>query len=182
MITPMDIQNHEFQVKLRGYEKDAVKHFLYAVAEDFENLIEQNHKMAQELAVLRERVKDIENRDKVLKATLVTAQQVKTDIQENAEKEADLLLREAQLKADKVYEDAKGQVDRVNKQLADVRRVRDDLLAEAEMMVSRFSHFVEAERLLSMESDKLHSFVTRRKPEGQDSGAKSKPKIRKVNG
>jgi len=181
MITPMDIQNHEFQLKWRGYEKDAVKHFLYAVAEDFENLIEQNHKMAQELAVLRERVKDIENRDKVLKDTLVTAQQVKTEIHENAEKEAELLLKEAQLKADKVYEDAKGQVDRVNKQLVDTRRVRDDLLAEAEMMVSRFSHFVDAERLLSLESDKLHSFVVRRQPEESKRVTKPKP-IRKVNG
>ncbi len=179
MITPMDIQNHEFHVKWRGYEKDAVKHFLYSVAEDFEHLIEQNHKMAQELAILRERVKDIENRDKVLKDTLITAQQVKTEIHENAEKEADLLIKEAWLKADKVYEDAKGQVDKVGKQLVDVRRVRDDLLAEAEMMVSRFTHFVEAERQLSMESDKLHNFVSRKALD--EESAKIKP-IRKVKG
>ncbi len=163
MITPMEIQNHEFRTKWKGYEKEAVRHFLYAISEDFENLIEQNHKMAQELAVLRERVKDMESRDKVLKDTLVTAQQVKADLQENAEKEAELIIMEAQLKADKVYDEAKEQWNRVRKQLVEVRRVRDDLLAESEMMVSRFSHFVEAERQLATESDKLHSFVARKK-------------------
>ena len=161
MITPMEIQNHDFSIQLRGYEKEAVRHFLYALAEEFETLIEQNHKMAQELAVLRERIKDMESRDRVLKDTLVTAQQVKTDIQENAEKEADLIIREAMLKADKVYEDAKSQLDKVRRQMVELRRIRDDMLAESEMMVSRFSHFVEAERQLAVESDKLHNFNLR---------------------
>ena len=163
MITPMEIQNHEFRMQMRGYEKEAVKHFLYAVAEDFEAMIEQNHKMAQELAILRERIKDMESRDKVLKDTLITAQQVKKDIHESAEKEAELIVREAHLKADKIHENAKEQVNHVLEQLVDVRRVRDDLLAEAEMMVSRFGHFVEAERGLATESDKIQRFTSRKK-------------------
>ncbi len=177
MITPMEIQNHEFRFKWRGYEKEAVRHFLYAIAEDFENLIEQNHKMAQELAILRERVKDMESRDKVLKDTLVTAQQVKTDIHENAEKEAELIIKEAQLKADHVYDEVKQQLDHVRKQLRDIKRVRDDMLAESEMMVSRFSHFVEAERQVAVEADKLHGMILHRKqkqPVKQAADAKRK--------
>lgn len=180
MITPMEIQNHEFTSKLRGYEKEAVRHFLHAVAEDYENIIEQNHKMAQELAILRERVSDMESRDKVLKDTLVTAQQVKTDIHENAEKEAELIIKEAQLKADEIYEDARNQVDKVRRQMAEVRRVRNDLLAEAEMMVSRFGHFVEAERDLSVESDKLLNIVPHKKPAAKKTNAAPQP-IRGVN-
>ncbi|CAM2007806.1 DivIVA domain-containing protein [Acanthopleuribacter pedis] len=155
MITPLEIQNHEFTSRLRGFNPEEVKHFLYAVAEEFEKLIEQNHQMAQELAVSRERIKDMESREKVLKDTLVSAQQIKADIQENAVKEADLIVKEAQLKADALRERAREDVRTTQTHLADLRRTRNDLLAEAEMMVSRFTHFVEAERDLANEADAL---------------------------
>lgn len=162
MITPMEIQNHKFSQRWRGFDPEEVKHFLYAVAEEFEDLSEQNHKMAQELAILRERVNDMEGRDKVLKDTLVTAQQIKTDINQNAEKEAELIIKEAQLKADTMYETARNELSKVRTQMAELRRVRNDMLAEAEMMVTRFNHFVDAERSSAEESDKLQSFSVKR--------------------
>ena len=155
MITPLEIQNHEFTTRLRGYNPEEVKHFLYAVAEEFEKLIEQNHQMAQELAISRERIKDMESREKVLKDTLVSAQQIKADIQDNAVKEAELIIKEAQLKADSLRERARDDVRQVQTHVADLRRTRNDLLAEAEMMVSRFTHFVEAERDIASEADEL---------------------------
>lgn len=161
MITPMEIQNHSFTQKFRGCDPEEVKHFLYAVAEEFEQLSEQNHRMAQELAILRERVSDMEARDKVLKDTLVTAQQVKTDISKNAEKEAELIIKEAQLKADGLIDRARGEVDKVRRQMTELRRMRSDILAEAEMMVNRFTHFVEAERTASDEADKLQTIELR---------------------
>lgn len=165
MITPMEIQNKEFGSKWKGFNPEEVKHFLYLMAEEFENLIERNHKIAREVSVLRERLKDLEARDKVLKDTLISAQQIKTDIQENATKEADLILKEAQLKADAMFEAAKVKVGQLRHQMVETRRVRDDLLAEAEMMVSRFNHFVDAERQMASESDKLHNFSIRKKAE-----------------
>lgn len=168
MITPMEIQNHQFSTRWRGFNPEEVKHFLYAVAEEFEELSEKSHKMAQELAILRERVKDMEGRDKVLKDTLVTAQQIKTDISANAEKEAELIVKEAQLKADTLYETARGELAKVRAQMAELRRSRNDMLAEAEMMVSRFGHFVEAERAGAEEADKLQSFARKRRPAAPD--------------
>jgi len=165
MITPMEIQNKEFASKWKGFDPEEVKHFLYLMAEEFENLIERNHKVVREVSVLRERLKDLEARDKILKDTLISAQQIKTDIRENATKEADLILKEAQLKADAMFEAAKAKVNQLRQHMVDTRRVRDDLIAEAEMMINRFNHFVEAERQTASESDKLHNFNMRKKAE-----------------
>ncbi len=164
MITPLEIQNHKFSAKLRGYAPEEVKHFLYAVSEEFENLMEQNHNMSRELTILRERLKNMESRDRVLKDTLVTAQQIKTDIHTNAEKEAELIVKEAQLKAERLYDEAREEVARIRHQASEVRRMRNDLLAEAELMVSRFNHFVEAEQQEARESDKIHEFAPRPRP------------------
>jgi len=167
MITPMEIQNKDFASKWKGFDPEEVKHFLYLMAEEFENLIERNHKATREVSILRERLKDLEARDKILKDTLISAQQIKTDIHENATKEADLIIKEANLKADAMFEAAKAKVYQLRQQMVETRRVRDDLLAEAEMMVNRFNHFVDAERQMADESDKLHNFSIRKKAEQQ---------------
>lgn len=171
MITPMEIQNKEFTTKWKGFDPEEVKHFLYLMAEEFENLIERNHKVVREVSVLRERLKDLEARDKILKDTLISAQQIKTDIRENAAKEADLLLKEAQLKADAMFEAAKSKVNQLRQHMVDTRRVRDDLIAEAEMLINRFTHFVDAERQTATESDKLHNFSMRKKREEMEKPA-----------
>lgn len=159
MVTPLEIQNQEFKKSLKGFNREEVKHYLYLISEEFESLLEQNRQLSQELAVLRSRVKDMEDRDRILKDTLITAQRIKEEIRQNATKDGELIIREGQLKAEMLYEDAKKQVDQVARQIMELRRTRNDILAEVEMMVARFSHFVEVERGLAQESDKLHSFV-----------------------
>lgn len=158
MVTPLEIQNHGFRTRINGFDKEEVKQFLYALAEEFENLLEQNHKQAKEVSVLKARLKDMEARDKILKDTLISAQQIKQDAHENAVKEAELIVKEGRLKADAMVEDARSEVKTVNRQLHEVRRVRNDLLAEVEMMVTRFEHFVDAERHAAADSDKLLQF------------------------
>lgn len=162
MLTPLEIQNHEFAKKIQGYDRDEVRRFLYQVAESMESMVEQNHKIASELRVQKERVKDMESREKVLKDTLVSAQQIKADIRETAQREADLLMREAQLRADALYEDAKEAVDQLRSQLAALRRIRQDMLAESEMLVQRFNHFLEAEQNIAEEEDKVRKFTAKR--------------------
>ena len=164
MLTPLDVQKHQFTVKFKGFDREEVRHFLYAVSEELEKLVEKNQRLSQELALVRERVKDMASREKALKDTLITAQQIKADFQENAEKEAELIIKEAQLKSDRFHERAKEKVDDLHRQISELRRVRNDILAETEMMVSRFTHFVDAEREMALENDKLQSFITHKKP------------------
>lgn len=180
MIKPLEIQNHTFRKVWKGFDQDEVRQFLFAVAEDFADLLETNHRMAHELSALKDRLHDMESRDKILKDTLVSAQQIKAEIQENAHKEAQLLLKEAQLQADKVYEDARDQVEYVRRQLSDLQRVRGDMLAEAEIMVSRFNHFIEAERASAQETSKLQALqVRKQRPKVQEIQSDHEPPTRR---
>lgn len=185
MIKPLEIQNHTFRKGWKGYDTDEVRQFLFAVAEDFASLLEHNHRMAHELSALKDRLHDMESRDKILKDTLVSAQQIKAEIQENAHKEAELLLKEAQMQADTIYEEARDQVEHVRRQLIDLQRVRGDLLAEAEIMVSRFNHFIEAERTSAKETSKLQTMQSRKpKPKVQQLQANdehpARPKVKQI--
>ena len=163
MITPLEVQNQEFKVKLKGYDREEVRHFLYMMAEELQTLLELNRDQAQELSVLRSRLKDMEDRDRILKDTLISAQQIKKEIQENASKEAMLIMREGQLKAETIFESAKKEVDKIGMHLMDLKRQRNDILAEIEMMVTRFAHFIEVERSQAQESDKIHRLLLEKK-------------------
>jgi len=166
MLTPLEIQNQDFKQSFRGFNREEVKQFLYTMSEEMESLVQANHDMARELDLVRLKSKESRDRDKVLKDTLISAQQIKREIVENAHKEADLLVREGQLHAEKLFEHAKKQLDHLRTQISDLKRTRSDLLAELEMMLTRCNHFIEAERSMATESDKLLSLIPQsKKPE-----------------
>lgn len=164
MLTPLEIQNQEFKVSFRGFNCEEVKHFLYSMSEEMETLVRANHKMARDLEQLSFRVKESEDRDRILKDTLISAQQIKREIKENAHKEAELIVREGQLHAETIFEHAKKSLDKLRVQISEMKRLRSDLLAEIEMMLTRCNHFVEAERAIAEESDKLFAIMPRKKP------------------
>ncbi|PIE91535.1 MAG: hypothetical protein CR997_00445 [Acidobacteria bacterium] len=167
MTTPLEIQNHEFSTNMRGYNREEVKHFLYAVSEEMEHLLKNNQEISQELEFLKQKVREADDRDKILKDTLISAQQIKREIKENAHKEAELIIREGQLQAENIFENAKSHLDELRVQISDMKRMRGDLLAELEMMLTRCNHFIEAERSMAMESDKLLAITPRKKKKSE---------------
>jgi len=159
MMTPLEIQNQTFKSRFKGFDREEVRHFLYLLAEEVQNLLEALRLHEQELHVLRSRLKDMEDRDRILKDTLISAQQIKKEIQENATKEAMLVIREGELHAETLFENARKEVEKIALQLMELKRQRNDCLAEIEMMVTRFTHFIEVERQQALENDKLHRLL-----------------------
>lgn len=105
-ITPIDIQQQQFKTRPLGYEKTGVDHFLEVVAEELERVQGQNLKLKEELARLRAVVDEMRQRETSLKNTLMMAQKMSEDVKLNAQKEADILIAEAQLKGERILRDA----------------------------------------------------------------------------
>jgi len=55
-ITPVDIANKEFPVRMRGYDRDAVDDFLDQVVQEFENLIRENASLREQVESLNQRL------------------------------------------------------------------------------------------------------------------------------
>jgi len=162
MFTPLEIQNQDFKLSFRGFNCEEVKQFLYSLSEEMEALMQMNQELSKELSILKHKVKDADDRDRILKDTLISAQKIKREVNENARKEAELIVREGQLHAETLFENAKKQIDELRVQIADMKRSRSDLLAEMEMMLTRCTHFIEAERSMAQESDKLLAIMPRK--------------------
>ncbi len=126
-ISAIDIQRQKFQTSLRGFDQDEVRNFLTTIAEQMEELSRQNDQYKQEIDRLKEYLTDYEERDKILKNTLVTAQKTSESMAVNAKKEADLIVKEAEFRAIKMMEHAQSQVLKIQKDMLDLRLQRKAL-------------------------------------------------------
>ena len=99
-LTPLDIQRQSFQTRLRGFDRDEVATFLNVVAEEMEQLRSENEKLQEEVRRQSALLAEHHEREQILKNTLVAAQRTSEDIKENAKKQSQMLLKEAELAAD----------------------------------------------------------------------------------
>jgi cell division initiation protein len=134
-ITPLDIQKHRFRKKLRGYDAREVQAFLTSFAEQYEMVIRENQQQREEIALLREQVKEHEERGRILKMTLVTAQQAAEDVREAARREAETHVKEAELKAERMMEVARERISSYEGRLIELKTLKRELVDRIEAMI-----------------------------------------------
>src|SRR6185295_4042933 len=106
-ISPLDIQKHEFPTRRwGGYDPEEVRSFLQLVAESFEDVVRDALEGEQELKHLREELEGHREREKILKNTLLQAQSMVEEIKDRSEKQASLLVKEAEIKAERLLSQA----------------------------------------------------------------------------
>lgn len=120
-LTAMDIEKQEFTRKMRGYDPDEVKLFLRAVAEEVERVNLENATLREEKGGLTQRIDDFKDRERTLQETLVTAQRMSAELKDQSRQEADLLIREARVKAERLLEQAQDQLHSLDNEIGRLR-------------------------------------------------------------
>ncbi|EES72505.1 septum site-determining protein divIVA [Paenibacillus sp. oral taxon 786 str. D14] len=151
-LTPLDIHNKEFSRRLRGYDEDEVNEFLDQVIKDYEIVIRENKELHNQLLTLQEKLDHFANIEETLSKTIIVAQEAADEVKNNAKKEAQLIVKEAEKNADRI----------VNESLAKSRKIAmevEELKKQASIYRARFRTLVEAQLdLLSSETwDTLES-------------------------
>ncbi len=134
-ITPIDIRKQEFRKGMRGYDVDEVDTFLAMVADEMEDLIAAAQQVKTESVSLKERLDDYQQMEATMRETLVTAQRVAEEKREAARKEADIILKEAEVRAGNWIEDAHRSIRDVKKELARLGAMRDSYVTRLKMLV-----------------------------------------------
>ncbi|GAB4273721.1 MAG: hypothetical protein Kow0056_01130 [Coriobacteriia bacterium] len=105
-LTPLDIHHKEFRNSLRGYSQEEVDAFLDEVADEFERLLKENIELAEKLEAANEKLREYEQMEKTVHNTLVAAQRSAEEIEANAQKEAELTRKDAELRAKEIIHEA----------------------------------------------------------------------------
>ena len=135
-ITPLDIRKHPFRKKtFKGFDPDQVNSFLNMVADEVETLIRTNNELSTQLKSLEQKVEHYTRIEKTLNETLLTAQRATDEARVNAQKEAELILKDAQLRAGRHEDDVRRRVDAMESDLVALRNQRDSFLARFKAML-----------------------------------------------
>jgi DivIVA domain-containing protein len=136
-LTPLDVRRYEFGRKVRGYDTERVDQFREQVADELERLTRLNQELEQKARGFHEQLKSFRERDKALNEALVHAQQLRSEMKEQAERESALTLREAQAQAERILGDAQANIRRVEDELAALERFRRNYLTQLRVFVER---------------------------------------------
>jgi cell division initiation protein len=144
-ITPMDIRQQQFRVRFRGFDRQEVDTFLASVAEDYERLVKENVLLKEQLAALEERSHGIEQREKLLQDTLLTTQRLAEEMKDGAKREANLLVREAELQGDKLLEEARAEEAKIKAEIFALKRTRRQLAEGLRVTLDMYQRLVNEE-------------------------------------
>lgn len=121
-LTPLDITNKQFPVRVRGFDRDAVDEFLDQVIREFEALIKENGSLKEQVELLSQRVEQYRALEDTINKTLVVAQESAEEIKVNARRESELIIQEARLQAERILEAGHAKSRRIMEENADLAK------------------------------------------------------------
>jgi cell division initiation protein len=121
-LTPLDIHNKEFARSFRGYREEEVDDFLDLVVREFETILRDNQALRDRVQQCEKELRHYRNLEETLNRTLVVAQEAAREIKANADKEAQLTIRQAEQQATRVIDEAQARMGRAYAEYDELRR------------------------------------------------------------
>jgi cell division initiation protein len=137
-LTPLDIRNHRFSTRMRGLDASEVEAFLRLISEDYEDMIRENDVLRDKVKRLEAEVEDLSSNEKILQNTLVTAQHLIDDLKKTAIKESELLVSEAEVKAEKVLAAAHRRAAKLAQDIREMKLLRARLSASLRAAIETY--------------------------------------------
>lgn len=153
-ISALDIRQQQFTVRMfRGLDPQEVEAFLENVAADYEAVVKENGLLKEQLASLEDRSRNITEHERTLQETLVTTHRLTEEMKQSAKREADMIVRDAELRGEKVTEELRGEEARIKLELQALKRMRRQLLEEFRATLERYDRLFSSETSITEGSD-----------------------------
>lgn len=163
-LSPLLIKKQEFAKSMRGYDVEEVQSFLENVSSRFEDLIAENEELDLEVQRLNEKLNEFQKIEKNLQDNLIQTQESSARTLESTKKQSGLLIKEAEVKASQMIENARKNANEIRNAVMALREEKDLIIAKLKAMVSTQATLLEG-KVKEAGEEKL-------KPKKQDSKEK----------
>ena len=172
-LTALDIRQKTFEKSFRGVDRDEVQAFLTTVSQQWERMNDENRELRLKLEHAQHDVQKMREVESSLYRTLKTAEDTGNNITEQAQRDADLRGREAQLQAENILNEARqrarevvdGAYQQAEKTVADMQREVGGLGQECQRLEQQLDGLVrDLHHLASDALDKVEK--ARNRPKG----------------
>ena len=152
-VTPLDIQQQQFKTRFRGFDIREVDTFLEQMAETVENLQKENQNLRDEVRRLELEIQGYRKREETFKRALLNSQKVLDQMKDNARRSAELIIAEAEVKAEKILNKAHNRLAQLHEDIMELKRQRTQIEVQISSIIEAHSRLLEIGKEGMKESD-----------------------------
>ncbi len=148
-LSPLDIRNKSFSVKMRGFSTDEVDDFLDQVINDYEEVIRNNRDLEKSLKHADEKLAYFNELKDALNQSIIVAQDTADKMKDSATKESELIISTAEAQAKETVTEATNKAnDILNDATARARELAvetDDLKKKTRSFHQKLSLLIQSQ-------------------------------------
>lgn len=144
-ITPMEIKQASFKTRMRGYDKQEVDSFMDLLSEEFEAIIKENNSLKERLSSLDDQLSELKKKEHALNNTLLKAHDLVEEIKHAAQKEAQLIMKEAELRGEEIISASRKEMANIKSEIEGIKREKLIFIEKTKALVNTFSKIVNIE-------------------------------------
>ncbi|HXY20511.1 MAG TPA: DivIVA domain-containing protein [Gemmatimonadales bacterium] len=136
-LTPLDLRKQEFRKAMRGFDPAEVDDFRARAADELERVVRERLALEEKVKRQEEQLLAFREREKAMNDALVAAQQLRAETREQAEREAQMIIREAEAEGERRLERARREIERLEATTQNLGRQHHAYLAALRSLVER---------------------------------------------
>jgi cell division initiation protein len=143
-ITPLEIKRQQFKKTMRGFDTIEVETFLEMVSNELEDLIRENREQKDKIIELETQLSDYKNIERSLQQTFMQAQETSGKSIENSKREAEIIIKEAEVKASQIVEKARLDFAHVKEEISQLKARKESVLSKLKVLLSSELNLIRA--------------------------------------
>lgn len=158
-ITPLDIQQQQFRTKFRGFDVREVDTFLEQMADAFESLQAENESSNEKTRRIELEILGYKEREDTFKHAMLNSQKVMDQMKENARKASELIIANAEVKAEKILNNAHNRLAQLHEDIAELKRQRMQIEVQIRSVVEAHAKLLDIGKEEAKTLDEVDSKV-----------------------
>lgn len=142
-ITPLDIQQQQFKTRFRGFDVREVDTFLEQMSGAFEKVLSENESLREDIRRLKLESQGYKEREETFKRAMLNSQKVLEQMKKNAQKSAELVVAEAEVKAERILNRAQNRLAQLHEDIAELKRQRMQIEVQIRSIIESHAKLLE---------------------------------------
>ena len=158
LMSPLEIQQKQFRHRFfKGLDAKDVESFLQKVADQMSGLLKEIDELKRDLGERERQLGEHREREQTLKNTLISAQKTVEQMKLNAQKEAKLLVSEAEVKAERILNNAHNRLAQIHEDIAELKRQRTQFELKLRATIETYQKMLDMHKEEEAEAADLES-------------------------
>ncbi|NLI34375.1 MAG: DivIVA domain-containing protein [Deltaproteobacteria bacterium] len=142
-LSSVDVQHKRFRTRWRGFDPQEVESFVQQLAEEMQSAKTESATLRITLQEMEKELKDYKEREKSIRNVLLNVQKTAEQMKTNAEKEARLIVAEAELKAEKILQSAHQRLGQLHEDIGELKRHRIQLVSKLRYTIETYRQLLD---------------------------------------